>query len=77
MPADQHLGGQRQRHLSSTAVACRAGQEIDGIRTSTALPAAEASGSFMSVMSAVVLRPAPLATSTRLSASCAWHRVLP
>ena len=36
--------------------------------TSTALPAADASGSFMSVMRAVVLRPAPLATATRLFA---------
>ena len=37
--------------------------------TSTALPAAVASGSFMSVMSALVFMPAPLATATRLSAS--------
>ena len=37
--------------------------------TSTALPAQGASGSSMSVISAVVLSPAPLATLTRLFAS--------
>jgi hypothetical protein len=39
------------------------------LRISSALPAALASGSFMSVSSALVLRPAPFATDTRLSAS--------
>ena len=39
------------------------------LRTSTELPAADASGSFMSVMRALVFSPAPLATSTRLFAS--------
>ena len=43
--------------------------------TSTALPAADASGSFMPVISAEVLRPAPLATSTRLVASSAASRL--
>ncbi len=36
---------------------------------SSALPAADASGSFMSVISARVGQPAPFATSTRLRAS--------
>ena len=44
------------------------------LRTSTALPAAEASGSFMPVTSAEVFRPAPLATSTRLFASVVASR---
>jgi hypothetical protein len=37
--------------------------------TSTALPAAVASGSFMSVISALVRKPAPFATATKLAAS--------
>ena len=44
--------------------------------TSTALPAAEASGSFMPVISAEVVSPAPLATSTRLVASSVASRLL-
>ena len=43
--------------------------------TSTALPAADASGSFMPVISAEVRVPAPLATSTRLVASSAASRL--
>jgi hypothetical protein len=39
------------------------------------LPAADASGSFMPVISAEVLSPAPLATSTRLAASSAASRL--
>ena len=42
--------------------------------TSSALPAADANGSFIPVTSAVVLRPAPVATSTRLDASAAASR---
>ena len=49
--------------------AARRSRKATAFSTSTALPAAEASGSFMSVMSALVFSPAPFATATRLAAS--------
>ena len=49
----QHLGGQRQRHFEQPlARGARPVRKSTAFGTSTALPAAEASGSFMSVISA-------------------------
>ena len=60
-------GAERQRHLAEAGILWAPVRKSTALRTSSALPAAVASGSFMSVISAAVLRPAPLATATRLS----------
>ena len=59
----------RARSLRAAGRAARPVRKATAFITSTALPAAEASGSFMSVMSALVRSPAPFATATRLAAS--------
>ena len=69
-PADCSISAASASVTSSSRLSrARPVRKSTAFCTSTALPAAEASGSFMSVISAVVFRPAPLATSTRLVAS--------
>ena len=70
MPADCSISAASASVTSSSRGSrARPVRKSTALATSTALPAADASGSFMSVISAVVFRPAPLATSTRLVAS--------
>ena len=70
MPADCSISAASASVTSSSRLSrARPVRKSTALATSTALPAAEASGSFMPVTSAVVFRPAPLATSTRLVAS--------
>jgi hypothetical protein len=69
-PVSSSAAALRARVTSiSRASRCLPVRKSTALRISSALPAALASGSFMSVINAPVFVPAPLATATRLSAS--------
>ena len=65
----QHLGAELHRDVDQPRLGGAAASTSMASRVSSALPATEASGASMSVISATVGRPAPRATATRLSAS--------